>query len=279
MKAVLSEKLEPETAKQLYKSYDIVGDIAIIRVPDHLEQHSKLVADSIMNIHKEVKSVWRQTSSVSGDYRLRNLEYVAGTKTTETRYKEYGCIYKTDLKKAYFSPRLSYERLRIAKLVQPKEVVVNMFSGVGCFSIAIARHADPLKVVSIDVNPSAFQYLEENIRINRAEKVVVPVMGDAKAVTETEQKNVADRVLMPLPEKAYDYLDIALLAFKPKGGWIHYYDFEYAKRTQDPVKKAETKVTKKLSALCNNFEVTFGRIVRTIGPRWYQIVLDIKIGI
>ena len=279
MKAVLSEKLEPEAAKQLYKSYDIVGDIAIIRVPDHLEQHSKLVADSIMNVHKEVKSVWKQTSSVSGDYRLRNLEYVAGTKTTETRYKEYGCIYKADLKKAYFSPRLSYERLRIAKLVQPKEMVVNMFSGVGCFSIAIAKHADPLKVVSIDVNPSAFRYLEENIRINRAEKVVVPVLGDAKAVTETELQNVADRVLMPLPEKAYDYLDIALLTLKPKGGWIHYYAFEYAKRTQDPVKKAEMKVTKKISARCNDFEVAFGRTVRTIGPRWYQIVLDIKIGI
>ncbi len=256
-----------------------MGDIAIIRVPDHIEQHSKLVAEAIMNVHKEVKSVWRQTSSVSGEYRLRNLEYVAGTKTTETSYKEYGCTYKTDIKKAYFSPRLSYERMRIAKLVQPKEVVVNMFSGVGCFSIAIAKHADPSKVVSIDVNPSAFRYLEENVRINRAEKVVVPVMGDAKTVTKNELQNVADRVLMPLPEKAYDYLDIALMALKLKGGWIHYYDFEYAKRTQDPLKKAETKVTKKLRSLCNDYEVTFGRTVRTIGPRWYQIVLDIKIGI
>lgn len=248
-------------------------------MPECLEHYSKLVAEVIMNIHKEVNSVWRQASSISGEYRLRNLEYVAGTKTTETCYKEYGCTYKTDLKKAYFSPRLSYERLRIAKLVQPKEVVVNMFSGVGCFSIAIAKHADPLKVVSIDVNPSAFQYLKENVRINRAEKVIVPVIGDAKAVTENKLQNIADRVLMPLPEKAYDYLDITLMALKPKGGWIHYYDFEYAKKTQDPVKKAETKVTKKLSALCKDYDMTFGRIVRTIGPRWYQIVLDIKTGI
>jgi tRNA (guanine37-N1)-methyltransferase len=232
-----------------------------------------------MNIHKEVKSVWMQTSSVSGEYRLRNLEYVAGTKSTETLYKEYGCNYKIDLKKAYFSPRLSYERLRIAKLVQPKKIVVNMFSGVGCFSIAIAKHAHPQKVLSIDVNPSAFRYLEENIRINRSEKVVVPVLGDAKTLIKNELQNFADRVLMPLPEKAYDYLDVALLALKPKGGWIHYYDFEYAKRTQDPVKKVEAKVSKKLSSLSEDFEVMFGRIVRTIGPRWYQIVLDIKIGI
>jgi len=230
-----------------------------------------------MNSHREVKSVWRQASSVSGDYRLRSLEFLLGKKSSETHYKEHGCIYKTDLRKTYFSPRLSYERLRIANLIQRGEIVLNMFAGVGCYSISIAKHSEPKKVYSIDVNPYAFQYLNENTRLNRVEKVVVSFQGDAKTVTENKLQNVADRVLMPLPELAYEYLDYAMLALNPEGGWIHYYGFEYAKKNENPVQKAETKVSKKMRSLCANFQVEFGRIVRSIGPRWYQVVLDIHV--
>ena len=261
----------------MYRTYDIVGDIAVIRVPESLRQQRKLIAEAIMNTHREVKSVWMQASSVAGDYRLRSLRFILGEKTTETIYKEHGCVYKTDLKKAYFSPRLSYERLRIAALIQPGETVLNMFAGVGCYSIALAKHSEPMKVYSVDINPCAFKYLQENIRLNRVEKNVVAIKGDAKQVTEQALQNVADRVLMPLPEKAYEYLDCALLALKPTGGWIHYYDFEHANKNDDPVEKAAKKVSEKLCRLCTDFKVNFGRIVRPIGPGWYQIVLDIHV--
>jgi tRNA (guanine37-N1)-methyltransferase len=277
LKTVLADKLEPEQLTQIYKTYDIVGDIAVIRVPEPLRHHSKLIAEAIMSTHREVKAVWRQSSSVSGDFRLRSLEFLLGEKTTETRYKEHGCVYKIDLRKAYFSPRLSYERMRIAELIQPGEVVLNMFAGVGCYSISVAKHSEPLKVYSVDVNPSAVQYLHENIRLNRVADVVIPIQGDAKKVTEQELQNAADRVLMPLPERAYEYLDYALLALKPAGGWIHYYGFEYANKNENPVKKVETKVSEKMRRLCSNFQVEFGRIVRPIGPRWYQVVLDIHV--
>jgi tRNA (guanine37-N1)-methyltransferase len=278
MKTVLADKLNSEELKRIYKSYDIVGDIAIIRVPEPQLRYSKLIAEAIMTIHHEVKSVWRQSSSVSGDFRLRKLEHIVGKETTETCYREHGCVYKTDLKKAYFSPRLSYERMRIAGLIQRGETVVNMFAGVGCYSIAIAKHSAPMKVYSVDVNPSAFQYLRENIRLNRVEAVVVPLQGDAKEVIEMELQNVADRVLMPLPELAYDYLDYARLALKPAGGWIHYYSFEHAKKGEDPVQKAEKQVREKLGRLDDVFQVSRGRVVRTIGPRWFQVVLDVHVG-
>jgi tRNA (guanine37-N1)-methyltransferase len=202
---------------------------------------------------------------------------LSGERRTETIHREHGCVFKIDLEKCYFSPRLSYERLRIAELIEPQEVVVNMFAGVGCYSISIAKHSEPLKVYSIDVNPSAIQYLHENIRLNRVADVVIPIQGDSKEVIEQERRNVADRVLMPLPERAYEYLDYALLALKPTEGWIHYYAFEHAKKDEDPVEKAEAKMSKKMRKLGVSFKVEFGRIVRPIGPRWYQVVLDIHV--
>jgi tRNA (guanine37-N1)-methyltransferase len=277
LKKVLAEKLEPQQLRQLYKTYDLVGDIAVVRVPEPHGHLSKLIAETIMDTHREIKSVWRQVNSVSGDYRLRSLEFLLGKKTTETHYKEHGCVYKTDLRKAYFSPRLSYERMRIAKLIQPKEVVLNMFAGVGCYSISIAKHSQPLKVYSVDVNPSAVKYLRENIRINRVTDVVVPIQGDAKEVTQKKLQNICDRVLMPLPEIAYEYLDYSLLGLKPTGGWIHYYSFEYAKKKEDAIEKAEMKVSEKIREQCKEFQIDFRRIVRSISPRWYQVVLDIHV--
>jgi tRNA (guanine37-N1)-methyltransferase len=276
LKKLLEEKLEFNELKRLYRSYDIIGDIAIIRVPDFLDKKSELIANAIIDTHNGVKSVWKQVGSVTGDYRIRDLEYIIGEKKSETIYKEHGCIYKTDIRETYFSPRLSYERLRIAKLVHPGETVLNMFAGVGCYSIAIANHSKPLKVYSIDINPIAIKYLQENIRLNRREKTVIPLLGDAKNLIEQKLQSVSDRVIMPLPEKAFDYLNSAISSLKPKGGWINYYDFEHAKKNEDPIEKTINKVSKKIK-LITDFEVKFGRIVRPIGPGWYQIVLDINI--
>ena len=277
LKTLLTNRLKPRELELLCKSYDIVGDIAIIRVPEPLEEQSKIIAETIMKTHKRVRAVWRQASSVSGDFRLRDLEFVLGERKTETLHKEHGCIFKVDLEKCYFSPRLSYERMRVAQQVQPGEVILNMFAGVGCYSIVIAKHSEAEKIFSIDINPVAIQYMRENIKLNRVEEKVVPVQGNAKKIAEERLQNVADRVLMPLPEKAYEYLDYALLALKPTGGWVHYYDFEHAKKSENPVEKIELRVSKKLQMLGVNFQVVFGRIVRTTGPNWYQVVLDIQV--
>jgi tRNA (guanine37-N1)-methyltransferase len=277
LKALLADKLEPLELRVLYKSYDIVGDIAIIRVPEPFKERSKIIAEAVMQTHNNIKAVWRQASAVSGDFRLRKLKWVAGENRTETLCREYGCLFKVDLEKCYFSPRLSYERMRIARKVQPGEVILNMFAGVGCYSIVTAKHSEAEKIFSIEINPVAIQYMRENIILNKIEEKVVPVQGDAKKVIEERLQNVADRVLMPLPEKSYEYLDYALLTLKPTGGWIHYYDSEHAKKGEGPIEKIELKVSKKLRMLGVDFQVAFGRIVRTTGPNWYQVVLDLQV--
>ncbi len=276
LRYLLAGKLEPWELDMVYKSYDIVGDIAIIRLPESLKRRTKIVAEAIMQIHKRVKTVLQQVSPVSGDFRLRKLEWIDGEKRTETVYREHGCSIKVDLGACYFSPRLSYERMRIAQKVKPGEVVVNMFAGVGCYSIIIAKISEAKRVYSIDINPIAFKYMLENVRLNKVERRVVPIQGDAKKVVEERLQNVADRVLMPLPEKAYEYLDCAHLALKPVKGWIHYYDFEHARKDESPIEKTKEKVSGKLKTIFADFKISFGRVVRTTGPNWYQVVLDLQ---
>jgi len=278
LKSFLAGVLAPEELGLIFRSYDVVGDMAVIRVPERLKPKSRVIAEAVMQAHRNVKTVLLQAGGVSGDFRVRRLEWVAGEKKTATVYMEFGCLFMVDLEKCYFSPRLSFERKRIANLVASREVVVNMFAGVGCFSVAMARHSLVDKVFSIDVNPCAFEFMRRNVRLNRVEGRVVPVLGDAAKVVGEKLSHVADRVLMPLPEKAYEYLDYALTALKPSGGWVHYYDFVHAVKGESAVEKVKEKVAVKLSELGVKYDVQFGRVVRATGPNWFQVVLDIFIG-
>ena len=277
LKEHLAGRLKDWELKILPSSYDVIGDIAVIKIPGALKHRAKMIAEAIMQINGHVHTVLNQASPVSGDFRLRRLEWVMGEKKTETIHKEHGCLFKVDLEKCYFSPRLSFERARIARQVKPSEIVVNMFAGVGCFSILIAKKSEAKKIYSIDINPYAIRYAKENVILNRVEHAVKPMLGDAKNIIEEKLEGAADRVLMPLPEKAYKYIDFAVEALKPGIGIIHYYDFTHAGRGENPIDKVRGRISRKLRLLKVDFEVYFGRIVRTVGPRWFQIVLDIMV--
>jgi len=273
----LSRVFSSENSGKVPSSYDVVGCIAIIRVPSASLERAQSMAEAIMNSRKSVKTVLAQVSPVDGDFRLRRLRHVTGENKTSTVHRESGCLFSVDVANCYFSPRLSYERLRVARLVKSSETVVNMFAGVGCFSILIAKQANPVKVFSIDVNPVAIEFMQENIRLNRVYGTVVPLLGDSKAVISSRLQGVADRVLMPLPEKALEYLPAAVSALKPSGGWIHVHVFEHAAKTESPAEKAKLKVAQALASLSIDFEVPLVRVVRKSGPNWFQLVADVHL--
>ncbi len=273
----LSTTFSPAELNLIYNSFDIVGDIAIIKVPNGNTLNAEKVASKIMVVHRNVKTVFAQTSPFLGDFRVRDLRLLAGEDKTSTKCKESGCVFAVDVEKCYFSPRLSHERLRIASLVKGGETVVNMFSGVGCFSIRIAKFVSQTKVFSIDVNPTAVRYMEENVRINRVYGKVIPLLGDSKDIINAQLQGTADRVLMPLPEKALEYLPYAVSALKKHGGWIHYYDFQHAMGSEKPVEKTKLKVAQKLDSLGLGYIFAFSRVVRSTGPNWYQTALDIQV--
>jgi tRNA (guanine37-N1)-methyltransferase len=229
-----------------------------------------------MTTHRNVKTVLLQTGAVKGQFRLRKLEHIAGEENTITTHKESNCRFNVDLATCYFSPRLANERKRIAQKVKNDEVIVNMFAGVGCFSIVIAKQRNVQKIYSIDINPEAIKYMKKNVRINGVFGKVIPIRGDAKEIIKKKLCHTADRVLMPLPEKAIEYFPFAILALKQTGGSIHCYDFEHANKTEDATKKAEHKFTQLVQILDTSTQLASSKIIRTIGPNWYQVVVDFK---
>jgi tRNA (guanine37-N1)-methyltransferase len=276
LKSHLSKQLSHQELINIYNSYDVIGEIAIIKTSEDTRKHGEIIAESIMNTHKNIKTVLAQTGAISGRFRLRQLGFVAGEKKTITKHKESDCLFLVDVAKCYFSPRLVYERMRVAGLVKEGEIIINMFAGVGCYSIIIANHSKAQKIYSIDINPLAVSFMRDNIRLNRLWKKVDAIEGDAKEIIENRFSKVGDRVLMPLPEKSFEYLSSAISALKKEGGWIHYYGSTHAKK-EDPAEKLKLKVIKKMEEMKVPFNIPFHRIVRTTGPNWYQVALDIEI--
>ncbi len=275
LRSKLSNALSTEQLSKAYNSFDIIGDIAIIKHKNI--QNPEFVAKEIMTIHRNIKSVFTPVTRIEGDYRVRKLRLLAGENKKSTIHKESGCTFRVDIEKCYFSPRLSFEHSRIAGLVSAGEVVVNMFAGVGCFSILIAKTACQSKVYSIDINPTAVECMDENVKINGVSSQVIPLLGDSKVIIETQLQGVADRVLMPLPEKALEYLPFALSALKSTGGWIHYYDFQHVQGKEDPAEKTKLKVAGNLGGLGAEYVFANSRVIRPTGPNWYQTVLDIHV--
>ena len=272
LKKTLDSLLTPKEADELISAFDQVGDIIIVRIPDLLLPKKKLIGETLLEQVKSAKSVFYQSSSVEGEFRTRNLELLAGDAKTETEYKESGSRFIVDVRKAFFSPRLSSERMRIAKLVNDEEVVVNMFGGIGMFSIIAAKNKK-CSVYNIDINPDAANFCQKNITINKLTGNVISIHGDASNVIEKQLKNKSDRTLMLLPEKSDEFLNSAILATK-NNGVIHYYSHIHADKKSDAAKLSEQhylEITPVSSTILGS------KIVRPVGPRFYQTVVDIKI--
>jgi tRNA (guanine37-N1)-methyltransferase len=272
----LSDKLPPILLTKVPKAIDFVGDIAIVEIPPELSAHKKMLGEAILKAHKQTSTVLAKSGAVEGIYRIRDFEVIAGAKKSVTVYKEYGYMYHVDVAKAYFSPRLSTEHNRVALTVKDGETVVDLFAGVGPFVIPIAKKHKNVRVYAVDVNPDAVSFLKRNIAVNRAEKQVVPILGDARQVVKEQLSGKANHVIMNLPETALEFVDVACEAIKPEGGILHYYCFE--RNVSDPLETAKARLTETVNISSRKVEkVILAKTVREVAPYSWQVVVDAKI--
>ena len=267
LKDALKDKIPKDLIQYIPSSYDLIGDLILIEIPDELRGYSRLIGEELMKLHPRVKSVLMRGETV-GEYRIRRIEVVAGSNDTETIHREHGCMLKLDLRKVFFNPRFSGERLRVARSVAPGENVLDMFAGVGPFSIIIARIQPECRVTAIELNPEAYRYLVENIRLNKVADRVTPIHGDARKVLEDVRERY-DRVIMDLPHSSLGFIETGLRVCK-ENGIIHFYG------ASDSVEKLKREVLDKAREHGYGVEIVFAREVMEVAPRRHIFVLDLR---
>lgn len=205
-----------ELRPSLPNSHDVVGDIAITKLEESLLPYRKAIGEAMMKVCPNLRAVFLD-GGVKGEFRIRELELIAGSGSSETMHKEFGTRMKTDPARVYFNPRLANERARVTAMVKPGEVIIDMFAGVAPFGSVICRNAKPAKVYSIDLNPECEYYMRENMRLNHIDNMEC-LIGDSTELVKSLPK--ADRIIMNLPQIADRFLDSALGAAKV-GAMIH----------------------------------------------------------
>jgi tRNA (guanine37-N1)-methyltransferase len=251
-------------------AYDIIGSkdraVALIGVN---AKNPKKAAKEIMKRHKNVRSVLQKLSERKDTYRLYPCRLLIGDKNTEVVHKEHGYLIKVDPQKVYFSPRESTERQRITDLVKPGEKILVMFSGAGPYALAIGKRHPDCKITCIEINLKGFEYSEKNVRLNKLHNIK-NICSDVLYVRDIDK---FDRIIMPLVERAIEYLDVAFLHSK-KGAIIHLYGLSNEKEN---FKDLEERVKEKAEIYNFKYKIIKKQKVLPYAPRINKVRLDIKV--
>lgn len=263
--------LPPEVASEVTRSLDIVGDIAIIRLNEEHLPRAEEIGRAILELHPRLRAV-AVDSGVQGPHRVRALQLAAGEGPLVTLHRENGLKLRVDLERAYFSPRLATEHRRVAALVREGERVLDMFAGVGPFSVLIAVDRRASEVHAIDINPVAAGLIVENAQLNKVSSRVHVHEGDARELVPG--LGTFDRVIMNHPTEAVEFFELALGAGR-NGTVLHLHIIG----TEQEVDAEETSV--RSIAAMSGFPGTrtlARREVGTFGPGITHYCLDIELG-
>lgn len=258
----------------MISSYDIIGSkekaVAIVEIPDELKIKERDIAKKILSEHKNVKTVLKKLSERTGLYRTREYKFLLGDKDTEVTHVEYGCKYKLDPRKVYFSGREGTERFRVAGQVKPNETIMLMFAGVCPYGILISKKQPSVKIIAVEINPKSFEYMKENIRLNRMTDRIIPILEDVKKESK-RWYGKCDRVIMPLPRTAKKFLKQAFLCLKSEVGIIHFYHLTSENELfSEPIELLREHAKK----LNRKIRVLRRRKVLPYGPRKWKVCID-----
>jgi tRNA (guanine37-N1)-methyltransferase len=271
LKKPLQSIIPEDLLGHVFKSYEVIGDVAIVSISPSSDHMEKDIALAILAAYPDLRLVAKRLSSHSGEFRITRLQKIGGDGSFETVHREFGLSLHVDPENSYFSPRSSAERYRIAQQVRPDEHVLVMFSGVGAFALMIGLHSQASKIIGVEKNTHAHRLALKNIAVNKKARNIDFLRGDVLDILPGLNKNF-DRVVMPLPLSGAKYMPLALRYLLP-GGMLHFYDFQY----KDEFEFSRTAVADVCHAVSRMVVDSAIHQCGHIGSRKYRVCVDAKI--
>lgn len=277
-KEKLKERLEglisEEESNLLPRGFQTIGSVIILKLNPKLFKKKILIGEKCLEILPSIKSVYLSTGVIKGQFRTpEKIEFLVGEDNPIVEHKEHNVLYRFDITKIMFSKGNVNERKYLTTIVKENEIIVDMFAGIGYFSLPIAVHAKPKTIYSIELNPESYNFFVENIELNHVKNIIVPINGDCKEeVLKLSGKGIrADRVIMGVFPAPKDYIKEALTLLKPKGTIFHYEGIR-AKENYLSLFEEFNEIGERENISCNLLSY---RLVKSYGPNLYHVVTDI----
>lgn len=272
LKQALRGMLTEQELQALVGSYDVVGDIAIIIVPEEIQEKEQLIAEALLAGNTRIKVVAKRAGNYGGEFRTIPLTILAGEERKETEVTEFGIRLRVNPETVYYSVRSGHERRRIASLVGKGEDILVLFSGIAPYPLVISRFSRARTIVGLEKNPQAHAYALQNLSLNRKLKNIELYLGDAGDLPAFCAARRFDRVVMPLPTMAAEFLPPALAVLKPQG-WLHFYDLQRPDQFELSLQKIADGCRQQERAVDSAEIVRCGHSA----PRTFRICIDARI--
>jgi len=265
-KEFISEELGI-SQKLLPNGYQKIGDIIILNLPKELWKYKEEIGKKTLEFLPKFKTVCLNKGRIREEFRVPNIEVIAGD-GTETVHKENGCLFKLDVSKVMFCKGNIKERIRMKEVT--RGVVLDMFAGIGYFSIPAGKNEKVKSVYAIEKNPVAFHYLKENIKLNGLNSKVIPFLGDAREVIEKEKFQVDEVImgLLPNPKHCFKH---ALMTLEE--GKIYYHTVYDMDKGYDSIVEELKELGREVGKCIKVEKITK---IKRFGPRVNHIVLDLS---
>lgn len=153
----------------------------------------------------------------SDAFRTPNVSMLLGESGLVT-HKDNMITYQFDVTKCMFSFGNVREKMRMAELDCSDEVVVDLFAGIGYFTLPLLVHAKAKHLYACEWNPDAVAALRHNLALNKvARERYTVIEGDNRLHRPT---NVAQRVMLGILPSSMDWMKTALCCVDKKTGAI-----------------------------------------------------------
>jgi tRNA (guanine37-N1)-methyltransferase len=283
LKEALIGKIPDEYLNSIPRSFDTIGSIAILELNRedqiNLSSFSSLIGKTMLENNHALTSVYEKAGDVSGDFRIRELKFIAGNQETRTIHKENGCSFELDISKVFFTPRLVYERNRISNINSEfieYGLTWDVFCGIGPFIIQIAKKHTEGTYFATDINPEAIKWAKLNLVHNKLLNKIQFYVQNIAYIEESDLNPILNskvsRFIMNLPEKNLEFLPFLYFAIHPKGALLHIYQFN---NKSNSLREAEENL--RAHALESKIvikKVLNSKIVKPFSPALDMTVID-----
>ena len=269
------KRLIEELIEDLPNGWERFDDVALL--PLNAFSHKKWNGIDHSSLWAEISNALNvnrlfRKGEITGERRESSTELLHGTNVDVERI-EHGVKFVYRITECMFSQGNLNERKRMGDLDLSKEEILDLYAGIGYYTLPMLVRGNAKHVTATEWNPNALRDLRKGLERNGVNERCTVLEGDNRSHGSLLDTKF-DRIILGLLPQAWDGLDTAMRALRSSGGILHVHGVASTKNPEE----WENEVTQQLFEYGRSITKSGSLRIKSYAPFWDHRVLDIEVG-